>query len=119
MFGGGNQFIGEDSIDHTAKDETIRLNIGNAFDVVGERKQTNFNKINDRTIEESYQIKMRNHKADAVVVRVVEPLFRWSNWQITQTNQDYTKLDAQTIEYRVNVGPNGEGTVNYTVRYSW
>ena len=116
---GGNQFIGEDSIDHTARDETIRLNIGNAFDVVGERKQTNFNKINDRTIEESYQIKVRNHKTEAVVVRVVEPLFRWSNWQITQTNQDYTKLDSQTIEYSVKIGPDAEGTVNYTVRYSW
>lgn len=116
---GGNQFVGEDNIDHTAKDETIRLNIGNAFDVVGERKQTNFNKINDRTIEESYQIKVRNHKTDAVEVRVVEHLFRWSNWQITQSNQDYTKLDSQTVEYRVKVAPDGEGTVNYTVRYSW
>lgn len=116
---GGNQFVGEDNIDHTAKDETIRLNIGNAFDVVGERKQTNFNKVNDRTIEESYQIKVRNHKTDAVEVRVVEHLFRWSNWQITQSNQDYTKPDAQTIEFRVKVAPDGEGTVNYTARYSW
>ena len=116
---GGNQFVGEDNIDHTAKDETIRLNLGNAFDVVGERKQTNFNKINDRTIEESYQIKVRNHKTEAVTVRVVEPLFRWSNWQITQSNQDYTKLDSQTVEYRVKVSPDSEGTVSYTVRYSW
>jgi len=116
---GGNQFVGEDNIDHTAKDETIRLNIGNAFDVVGERKQTNFNKIADRVIEESYQIKVRNHKTEAVEVRVVEHLFRWSNWQITQSNQDYSKLDAQTIEFRVKVAPDGEGTANYTVRYSW
>ncbi len=116
---GGNQFIGEDNIDHTAKDEMIRLNIGNAFDVVGERKQANFNKLNDKTIEETYQIKLRNHKQEAVQVRAVEHLFRWSNWQITQASADYNKLDAQTIEFRVNVPPDGEQTVNYTVRYTW
>ncbi len=116
---GGNQFIGEDNIDHTAKDEMIRLNIGNAFDVVGERKQVNFNKINDKTIEETYQIKLRNHKKEAVQVRAVEHLFRWSNWQILQPSTDYNKLDAQTIEFRVNVPPDGEQTINYTVRYTW
>ncbi len=116
---GGNQFIGEDNIDHTPKDEMIRLNIGNAFDVVGERKQTNFTKISDRVIEETYEIKLRNHKKEAVQVRVVERLFRWSNWQILKTNQDFTKLDSQTIEYRVNIKPDSESVVHYTVRYSW
>ncbi len=116
---GGNQFIGEDNIDHTPKDETIRLNIGNAFDVVGERTQMNFKKVNDKTIEETYQIKLRNHKKETVQVRAVEHLFRWSNWQILQSSTDYSKLDAQTIEFRVNVPPDGEQTVNYTVRYSW
>ncbi len=116
---GGNQFIGEDNIDHTPKDETLRLNIGNAFDVVGERKQTNFSKIGDKVIEESYQITLRNHKKEAVEVRVVEHLFRWSNWQIVKSTADYAKLDAQTIEYRVKVAPDGEQTVNYTVKYSW
>lgn len=116
---GGNQFIGEDNIDHTAKDEMIRLNIGNAFDVVGERKQTSFVKISDRVIEETYEIKLRNHKKEAVEVRVVERLFRWSNWQILKSNHDYTKTDSQTIEFRVNVKPDGESVVNYTVRYSW
>jgi hypothetical protein len=116
---GSNQFIGEDNIDHTAKDEMIRLNIGNAFDVVGERKQTNFTKISDRVIEETYEIKIRNHKKEAVEVRVVERLFRWSNWQIIKSTQDYTKLDAQTIEFRVNVKPDGESVLSYTVRYSW
>ncbi len=116
---GSNQFIGEDNIDHTAKDEMIRLNIGNAFDVVGERKQTNFTKISDRVIEETYEIKLRNHKKEAVEVRVVERLFRWSNWQIMRSTQDYAKLDAQTIEFRVNVKPDGESVLSYTVRYSW
>lgn len=116
---GGHQFIGEDNIDHTPKDEMIRLNIGNAFDVVGERKQVNFTKVSDRVIEETYEIKLRNHKKEAVEVRVVERLFRWSNWQILKTNQDFAKLDSQTIEYRVNVKPDSESVVNYTVRYSW
>jgi hypothetical protein len=116
---GSNQFIGEDNIDHTPKDEMIRLNIGNAFDVVGERKQMNFSKIGDRVIEETYEIKLRNHKKEAVEVRVVEHLFRWSNWQILKSNQDFTKTDAQTMEFRVKVAPDGESTVNYTVRYSW
>lgn len=116
---GGSQFIGEDNIDHTPKDEMIRLNIGNAFDIVGERTQMKFNKISDRVIEESFQIKIRNHKKEAVEVRAVERLYRWSNWQVIQTTQDYIKLDAQTIEYRVKVAPDGEGVVNYTVRYSW
>ncbi len=116
---GSNQFIGEDNIDHTAKDEMIRLNIGNAFDVVGERQQVKFNKINDRTIEESYQIKLRNHKTEPIEVRVVEHLFRWSNWKIVSSNADYSKTDAQNIEFRVQVRPEVEQTVNYTVRYSW
>lgn len=116
---GSNQFIGENNIDHTPKDEMIRLNIGNAFDVVGERTQTNFTKVSDRVIEETYQIKLRNHKKEAVEVRVVERLFRWSNWQILKSTQDYAKLDAQTIEFRVNVKPDSESVLSYTVRYSW
>ncbi|MBI5301915.1 MAG: DUF4139 domain-containing protein [Chloroflexi bacterium] len=116
---GGNQFIGEDNIDHTPKDEMIRLNIGNAFDVVGERKQMNFTKVSDRVIEETYQIKLRNHKKEAVEVRAVEHLFRWSNWELKNLTQDYIKTDAQTIEFRVGVPSDGEKVVNYTVRYSW
>ncbi len=116
---GSNQFVGEDNIDHTPKDEMIRLNIGNAFDVVGERKQMNFTKVSDRVIEETYQIKIRNHKKEAVEVRAVEHLFRWSNWELKNLNQDYIKTDAQTIEFRVNVPADGEKIVNYTVRYSW
>ena len=116
---GSNQFIGEDNIDHTPRDEMIRLNIGNAFDVVGERKQTNFVKVSDRVIEETYQIKLRNHKKDAVEVRVVEHLFRWSNLELKNLTQDYLKTDAQTIEFRVNIPADGEKIVNYTVRYAW
>ncbi len=116
---GGNQFIGEDAIDHTPKDEMIRLNLGNAFDVVGERTQKNFRKISDKVVEETYEIKLRNHKKEAVEVRAVEHLYRWSNWEILNASGEYKKLDSQTIEFRVNVRADSEAVVNYTVRYSW
>ncbi|MBI3538424.1 MAG: DUF4139 domain-containing protein, partial [Chloroflexi bacterium] len=109
---GGNQFIGEDEIDHTPKDEMIRLDVGNAFDVVGERTQTNFRKLSERVVEETYQIKIRNHKKETVEVRAVEHLSRWSNWEILNASGEYKKLDSQTIEFRVNVKPDGESVVN-------
>jgi len=116
---GSTQFIGEDSIDHTPKDEKVRLYIGDAFDIVGERKQTNFRKLGENSLEESYEITIRNHKEEAVQVRIVEHMFRWSEWEITSTSLDYLKTDAQTIEYRLDVPANGEKKVGYTVRYRW
>lgn len=116
---GTSQFIGEDNLDHTPKDENVRLYLGDAFDIIGERKQTDFRKLGDRSIEESYEVTVRNHKDEAVEVRVVEHLFRWSEWEITQMSQEFAKTDAQTIEYRLNIPANGESTVNYTVRYRW
>jgi hypothetical protein len=117
--GGGSEFIGEDAIDHTPKDESIRLYLGDAFDIVGERKQTNFRKLGDRAIEESYEITLRNHKEEDVEVRVVEHLSRWSEWEIIEEGAPHNKLDAQTAEWRVEVPADGETTVTYTVRYRW
>jgi hypothetical protein len=115
-----NEFIGEDELDHTPKDETVRLYTGNAFDVVGERRQTNFKLDTSRTwADESFEIKVRNHKSEPVEVRIVEHLYRWLQWDITQTSQEFVKTDAQTIEYRVPVPADGQATVNYTVHYSW
>jgi hypothetical protein len=117
---GSTLLAGEDSIDHTPKDEKVQLYVGDAFDVVGERKQTNYtSEVEHHTIEESYEITLRNHKAEDVEVRVVEHLFRWSQWTITQESQDHEKLDSQTIEFRVPVKANGEATVTYTVQYQW
>lgn len=116
---GGTEFVGEDAIDHTPKDERVRLYLGNAFDIVGERVQTDFKKLGERTIEESFEISIRNHKSEAVEVRVVERLFRWSEWEITSKSQDYTKLDSSSVEFRVNVPKDGEAKVKYTVRYRW
>lgn len=116
---GGADFVGEDTIDHTAKDESVRLYIGNAFDLVGERKQTHFRKIGQRALEETFEITLRNHKEEEVEIRVVEHLFRWSNWEILEASHDYEKLDASTIEFRVEVPADGEAEVTYTVRYEW
>jgi hypothetical protein len=115
------QFVGENTIDHTPRNETVRVTTGNAFDLVGERKQTNFRvDTGDKWLNESFEIKLRNRKKDAPVeIRVVEHLYRWSSWEITGKSDDFTKKDSQTIEFRVPVKPDEERTVTYTVHYSW
>jgi hypothetical protein len=116
---GSTQFVGEDRIDHTPKDETVRLYLGDAFDIVGERKQTDFRKLGARTIEESYEITIRNHKDEDVEVRVVEHMFRWTEWEITDETMEHLKTDSRTIEYHLEVPADGEETIEYTVRYRW
>ena len=115
------QFVGENTIDHTPRDETIRVTTGDSFDLVGERKQINFRvSTADKWIDETFEIKLRNHKKDAPVeIRVVEHLYRWSNWDITAKSDDFVKKDSQTIEFRIPVKPDEERTVTYTVHYSW
>ncbi|MGA2180055.1 MAG: hypothetical protein ABSH15_10800 [Verrucomicrobiota bacterium] len=114
------EFVGEDMIDHTPRNETIRVTTGNAFDLVGERKQTNFRvDTGDKWLDESFEIKLRNRKKEPVEIRVVEHLYRWSSWDITQKSDDFKKTDSQTIEFRVPVKPDEERTVAYTVHYSW
>jgi hypothetical protein len=114
------EFIGENQIDHTPKDETLRLYTGNSFDITGERKRTNFHiDSHQRWIEESFEIHVRNHKKQSVQVRVVEHLYRWSNWDIQDKSSAYVKKDAQTVEFPQTVAPDGEQAVTYTVHYSW
>jgi hypothetical protein len=114
------EFIGEDEVDHTPKDEKIRLHIGDAFDIVGERKRVDFHVDTGRkTMTESFEIQVRNHKEDAVEVLVKEVLYRWSNWEITEASHTYKKYDAQTIHFPVQVKEDGEQVITYTVRYTW
>ena len=114
------EFVGEDQIDHTPRNETIRVKTGNAFDLVGERKQTNFRvDTGDKWMDESFEIKLRNRKKEPVEIRVVERLYRWNNWEITAKSDEFTKKDSQTIEFRVPVKPDEERRVTYTVHYSW
>jgi len=114
---GSTQFVGEDSIDHTPKDETIDLLLGNAFDVVGERVQTDFTVLGPNTIEESFTITLRNHKSEDITVRVVEHLYRWHDWEIIEESAEHTDVDAFTIEWKVSVPQDDETSISYTVRY--
>ena len=113
------EFIGEEKIDHTPKDEDLSLRIGNAFDIVGERKQTNFRVESGRHwMQEKIEIKIRNHKEEAVAVRCKEPLYRWVNWKITAESHKHTKLDSRNIAFDVKVEPDKEVKVTYTVDYT-
>lgn len=114
------EFTGENELDHTAKNEWIRVKTGDAFDVVGERTRTDFQGQNRQDYaEEAFEIKVRNRKAEPVTVRVVEHLFRWTNWRIVQQSDQFTKKDAQTIEFSVPLKADEERTVTYRVRYDW
>jgi hypothetical protein len=114
------EFIGEDVIDHTPKNEKVLIKLGSAFDVVGERRQVNFSIDTARkTMTEEIEIKLRNQKTEAVAVVVKENLYRWTNWQITAKNHDFVKQDARTIHFPVKIAAGGEAVVRYTVQYSW
>jgi hypothetical protein len=117
---GQMEFTGEDTIDHTPRDETIRVSTGNSFDLTGERKRTNYKMdSNQRWVDETFEIKLRNHKKEPVEIRVVEHLYRWTNWDITEKSDTFLKTESQTIEFLVQVKPDEEKTVSYTVHYSW
>jgi hypothetical protein len=117
---GREQFIGEDEIDHTAKDEQVRLYLGNAFDLVGERAQKDFKSLAaGRVIEETIEVKVRNHKDGAATVQVYEHPWRWSQWEIISANSEWTKVDQTTLSFPVKIAAGGEKTVRYTIRYSW
>ena len=103
---GSLQFIGEDSIDHTAKDETVKIKIGEAFDVTGKRKQKDF--------RSSWEITLKNHKPEPVTVRVNEPMP--GDWEVLSSSHKYEKVDAHTMRFNVPVPKDGEATITYKVR---
>ncbi|HEX5048930.1 MAG TPA: DUF4139 domain-containing protein [Gammaproteobacteria bacterium] len=114
------EFIGEDVIDHTPKDEPVRVKLGSAFDVVGERRQVDFQiDSNARRMEETIEVKVRNHKNEPVDVVVHESLFRWAQNDVVEASQRYDRIDARTVEFPVKVAKDGEATVRYKVRYRW
>ena len=114
------EFIGENNIDHTPKDETVRVYTGNAFDLTGDRKQTSFAVDNQKnTVDESFAITLHNHKATPSEIRVVEHLYRGVNWAISAKTTAFLKTDAHTLEFRATLAPNEERTINYTVHYTW
>ena len=108
------QFVGEDSIDHTPKDEKLRIKLGDAFDVVGSRKQTDWKKIASDTYEASFEISLRNHKKEDVVVKVVEPIP--GDWKMLSSSHEYTKTEAFTAEFKIPVPKDKETKLTYRVR---
>ena len=108
------QFIGEDRIEHTPKNEKISLKIGEAFDVVAERIQTDYKHLGGDVYESEWEITLRNHKKDDIIVNIIEPLC--GDWQIIDNNYPYKKIDAFTIKFNVNVPKDGEVKVRYRAR---
>lgn len=108
------QFVGEDSIDHTPKDEKFRIKLGDAFDVVGSRKQTDWKKIASDTYEAAFEISIRNHKKEDVVIRVVEPIP--GDWTMLSSSQKYEKTEAFTAEFKTTVPKDKETKITYRVR---
>ncbi|MBN1476489.1 DUF4139 domain-containing protein [Candidatus Sumerlaeota bacterium] len=112
---GALQFIGEDSIDHTPRDEQIRLEVGEAFDVVYERTQLDFRELMGDRTEHDWQITVRNHKEEDVAVTIVE--HATGDWAITRESQRHEQVTSDTFEYTVDVPADGEATVTYTIRF--
>jgi hypothetical protein len=114
---GSLQFIGEDRIDHTPKDETIKIKMGDAFDIVGERKQTDWRKIADNLYEVAFEISLRNHKDERVTVSVVEPMLR--DWEILSSSHSYKKIDAHTAQFDIPIARDGETKLQYRARFKF
>jgi hypothetical protein len=114
---GGLQFVGEDRIDHTPKDEAINLKIGNAFDVVCERQQVDFQKIASGTYEVEYEITLRNHKTNAVNVEVNEPI--GGTWRMLQSSHEWQKTSAWAAQFKVPVAQDGTAVLKYRVRVTY
>jgi hypothetical protein len=114
---GGTQFVGEDRIGHTPKDETLNLKVGHAFDVIAERKQLDFERVAMNTYEVEYQVVLRNHKPAAIAVEVNEPL--GGTWRILHSSHPPTKTDAWAAQFTVPVAADGTATLNYRVRVTY
>ncbi len=108
------QFVGEDSIDHTPRDEKVRIKLGDAFDVVGSRKQTDWKKIASDTYEASFEVSLRNHKKEDVTVRVIEPIP--GDWTMLSSSHTYEKTEAFTAEFNIPVPKDKEVKITYRVR---
>ncbi|MGH7845271.1 MAG: DUF4139 domain-containing protein, partial [Candidatus Binatia bacterium] len=112
---GSLQFIGEDRIDHTPKDELVKIKMGDAFDIVGERKQTDWRKLGNDLYEVAFEISLRNHKDGPVTISVIEPMFR--DWEILHSSHSYKKIEAHTAQFDIPVAQNGASKLLYRVRF--
>ena len=111
------QFIGEDKIEHTSKDETLRLYLGDAFDLTGEHRRMEFKRLGKRHVEETFEITLRNHRDEPTLIHVTEHV--WADWTILRESHPYTKKDARTVEFTILVPLDGETKLTYTVQTHW
>ncbi|MGH7320998.1 MAG: DUF4139 domain-containing protein [Candidatus Rokuibacteriota bacterium] len=111
---GSQQFIGEDWIDHTPKDERVKIKMGNAFDIVGERVQKDWRKLASQLYEVEWEISLRNHKKQAQTVTVIEPVP--GDWQVLHSTHPFEKVEAHTLKYEVSVPAEGSTKVTYRLR---
>ena len=111
---GNAQFVGEDRIDHTPKNETVRLKLGESFDVTADKKQTDFRKISNRSFESAYEIMLKNAKSEAVTVIVREPVP--GEWRMLEASAAHTKVAAGTAEWRVRIPAESRTTLTYRVQ---
>ncbi len=107
------QLVGENTIEHTPKDEKIRIKLGDAFDVVASRKQTDWQKITEKLYEAAFEISIRNHKKEDIVVKVIEPIP--SDWKMLQSSHEFKKIDAFTVVFDIPVGRDKETKLNFKV----
>ena len=114
---GAAQFVGEDRIEHTAKNEVVRLRLGEAFDITAERRQTNYRRIADNQSESSWRIELRNAKEEAAAVKVLEPMP--GDWEMVQESQRHTKESARAASWAVAIPAGGSTVLDYTVRVRW
>jgi hypothetical protein len=117
---GDLEFTGENEIRHTPKDETVQVYTGTAFDLTGERKRMDYQvNLAIRTVDETFEIRVRNHKRETAEVRVVEHLYRGSNWTVSIETDPHVKKDSQTAEFTLNLRPDEEKILKYSVHYTW
>lgn len=117
---GANLLIGEDRISHSPQGEDVTLDLGAAFDLTGERVQKDFSFVSRRVARESFEIKLRNRKADeAATIIVPERLYRWRDWRIIESSAPFVKVDNASIEFEIALAPGAEETLTYTVEYSF
>lgn len=114
---GSVQMLGEDTINHTPKNEKVSLVVGRAFDVVGNRKRTNFTRLAQNRVQESYEIEVRNRNDTPETVTVIER--HWGDWQVTDKNADFTKEDSNTMQFVLNLKANEVRKITYTVMTKW
>ena len=117
---GSPEFVGEDAIEHTPRNEPVSIDLGEAFDMRGERTQTDFQFDKDaRTISESFAIRVVNRSAHEQTVTIREHLYRWTQWSIAQSSSKYEKRNADTVDFKIDVPANADTKLTYTAQYKW